>query len=233
MAILVPRARRWLFQDSETRSWLCKFALWGYFGDSMASYTVIMNSPIHHFDTRLSFVMIPYHAKRKAQKWKLFWSLHMKAKKIIHWRIINGTERETLRPSLWDMWISLKLFLNQLNAWINRKLVSGEIRNFCLVLSRDNSTVASTLFWLFCFETDARKLDDVPNNRLRFGDVQWIRFRLITISKNNFNEIHLSGQGVRFLCVRLFSGGLFRWWWWWWWQWWWWWLSLKEEWLDS
>ena len=75
MAIIVPRARRffwscaewlrnekakWLFQDSETRSWLSKFALRGYFGDSIASYTVIMNSPIHHFDTRLSFVMILY-----------------------------------------------------------------------------------------------------------------------------------------------------------------------------
>ena len=145
MAIIVPRARRffwsraewlrnekaeWLFQDSETRSWLSKFALRGYFGDSTASFTVTMNSPIHHFDTRLSFVMILYHAKRKAQKWKLLWSLRMKANKIIQRRIINGTERETLRYSLWDMWISLKLFLNQLNAWINRKLVSGEVRNF-------------------------------------------------------------------------------------------------------
>ena len=33
---------------------------------TIASFRVIMNSPIHHFDTRLSFVMILYPAKRKA-----------------------------------------------------------------------------------------------------------------------------------------------------------------------
>ena len=71
-----------------------------------------------------------YTMQMQSYQWKLLWSLRMNANKIIQWRIINGTERETLRYSLWDMWISLKLFLNQLNAWINRKLVSGEVPNF-------------------------------------------------------------------------------------------------------
>ena len=133
----------------------------------------------------------------------------------------------------------LSYYLNQLNAWINRKLVSGEVRNFWSVLSRENSTVANTLFWIFCFETVARKLDDVSNNRLEFADIPWIRFRLTTTSKNNFNEIHIPGQRLKIPSLSDYSplvyldddGGddddVWCWWRWWWW------LSLGEAWLDS
>ena len=158
------------------------------------SYYEQSHTPLRQ-KTLIRYDAIP--CKAQSYQWKLFWSLHMKASKIIQWRIMNGTERETLRSSLWDMWISLKLHLDQLNAWINRKLVSGEVRNFCSVLSRENSTVASTLFWIFCFEAVVRKLDDVSNNRLKFGDIPWIRFRLITTSKNNFNKIHILGQRLK------------------------------------
>ena len=39
------------------------------------------------------------------------------------------------------------------------------------------STVAFTIFCIFCFEAVARGLDDVSKNRLKVGDVRGIRPR--------------------------------------------------------
>ena len=52
--------------------------------------------------------------------------------------------------------ISKKLFLDQLNAWLNRKLVSERLSNFYLVLPRKNPTVTITEFFIFCFQAVAR-----------------------------------------------------------------------------
>ena len=44
--------------------------------------------------------------------------------------------------------------------------------NVYSVLSRENSTVAITIFCIFCFELVARDLDDVSDNQLKFADAQ-------------------------------------------------------------
>ena len=51
---------------------------------------------------------------------RITWSLEKrkKKKKLTEGNVHSGN---------WEMWISSKLFLDQLNAWINQKLVSGEV----------------------------------------------------------------------------------------------------------
>ena len=70
------------------------------------------------------------------------------------------------QSSPWNMWISPKIFLDQLNTWIHVKLVSGEVRKLLLSVVTKNWTVANTILCTFCFEAVARGLDDVSNNRL-------------------------------------------------------------------
>ena len=60
---------------------------------------------------------------------------------------------------------------------------------FYLVLLRENSPVAITIFCIVCFEAVARVLYDVSNN---VRTPQELDFRLITTSKNDFSEIHMS-----------------------------------------
>ena len=60
----------------------------------------------------------------------------------------NETGGDT-KSSPWNLRISPKLFLDQVNAWINRKLVSAEVCQLLflfifILLSRENSTVATT-----------------------------------------------------------------------------------------
>ena len=50
------------------------------------------------------------------------------------------------------------------------KLVSGKDRK--RLFNRENSTVAITIFCIFCFELVARDLDDVSDNQLKFADAQ-------------------------------------------------------------
>ena len=69
---------------------------------------------------------------------------------------------------------------------INRNLVSGEVDKrtfFCTVLSKENSTVAITIFCIVCFVAVARGLDVRTSQELDFP--------LITASKNNISEIHI------------------------------------------
>ena len=73
------------------------------------------------------------------------------------------------QSSPWDMWISPKIFLDQLNTWINVKRVSGEVRKFLLSVVTEILTVANTIFCMFCFEAVASGLDDVSNNRLKLN----------------------------------------------------------------
>ena len=73
---------------------------------------------------------------------------------------------------------------------------------FYLVLLRENSPVAITIFCIVCFEAVARVLYDVSNN---VRTPQELDFRLIATSKNDFSEIHMSsGQRPQFV-VPLFS----------------------------
>ena len=66
-------------------------------------------------------------------------------------------------------------FLTNKTLEINRKLVSERSANFYLVFSRENSTVAITIFCIVCFEAVVRGLDDVSNNRTKCADVPGIR----------------------------------------------------------
>ena len=67
---------------------------------------------------------------------------------------IRGKKWErNAQSSLWDTWISPKLFVDRLNAWINRKLVSGEVRKlfFSVVKREFNSrhyNIMHFLLWI-------------------------------------------------------------------------------------
>ena len=75
------------------------------------------------------------------------------------------------------MWISPKLFLDQFNAWINRKLVSREVR--CSALSRNNGVPGGGAFhrrkW-FCKQRKWFHLERLFRLEARFHDfvaVDW------------------------------------------------------------
>ena len=67
---------------------------------------------------------------------------------------IRGKKWErNAQSSLWDTWISPKLFVDRLNAWINGKLVSGEVRKlfFSVVKREFNSrhyNIMHFLLWI-------------------------------------------------------------------------------------
>ena len=67
------------------------------------------------------------------------------------------------QSSPWDMWISPKLFLEQLRNWINGNLVSGEVRKLLLsIVKRElwdimlSWFVAISIFYIVCCEAVAR-----------------------------------------------------------------------------
>ena len=107
------------------------------------------------------------------------------------------TERtERVKPSLalaWDMWISQKIFLDQLNgSWF-----PGRSANFYSVLSTESDRIlfslgVSTSQYSTWFAFHAAALGfDVSNNRLRFADVQGIRLPW-KLSSFNFQLILLN-----------------------------------------
>ena len=49
-----------------------------------------------------------------------------------------------------------------------------------------------TIFWIVSLEDVAYELDHISNNRLKVQTSLEFDFRLITTSKNNFSEIHVS-----------------------------------------
>ena len=87
--------------------------------------------------------------------------------------------------------------LKSIRSWFPERSTT-----FHLVLLRENSPVAITIFCIVCFEAVARVLYDVSNN---VRTPQELDFRLIATSKNDISEIHMSsGQRPQFV-VPLFS----------------------------
>ena len=87
--------------------------------------------------------------------------------------------------------------LKSIRGWFPKRST-----NFYSVLLSKNSPVPITIFCIVCFEAVARVLYDVSNN---VRTPQELDFRLITTSKNDFSEIHMtSGQRPKFI-VPLFS----------------------------
>ena len=90
-------------------------------------------------------------------------------------------EREGVaQSSPGDMWMSQKLLLDRSNPWINRKLVSGEVRKILFSVVKREFNKQSPLQYseFVCFATVVRRLDDVwdnQDNRLKFTDIPGIR----------------------------------------------------------
>ena len=94
------------------------------------------------------------------------------------------------------MWISPKLFLDQLAFEINQKLISGEVRKLLFSVNKraqwDIWCVAIATFCKIGSEKVARGLNDVSNYWENVRTPQELELRLIATSKNNFSEIHIS-----------------------------------------
>ena len=63
------------------------------------------------------------------------------------------------------------------NNWINRKLVSGEVRKLLFSVVKREFNKQSPLQYseFVCFETVPRRVDNVWDNRLKFADIPGIR----------------------------------------------------------
>ena len=90
-------------------------------------------------------------------------------------RIMEERGRRPVSP-LGLMWISPKLFLNQLYAWINRKSVPEERRNFSFsVVRREFNSRHYNNLHFFALRQLTRGLDDISNIRLQSAVVRGIR----------------------------------------------------------
>ena len=122
---------------------------------------------------------------------RITWSLEKRKKKK---KLTEGNAHS----GNWEMWISSKLFLDQLTLELIRSWFLEMSTNFYSSLSRENSTDAITniIFCIFCFENLISGLDwDVRTS-------QELDFRLITITKNSLKFTY-PGQ-------RLETSSLFR-----------------------
>ena len=138
----------------------CQSALWDCFGRicrsvENASPKQSHNALWNHLDP----------VSRATSKWRIL---------LVQERIMEERGKGPVSLSLGTDVNSPKLFLDQLYTWVNRKLVSGEGENGYSVLSGENLTVAITIFWIFCFDTVARGINDISNIRLKSAEVRRI-----------------------------------------------------------
>ena len=79
-----------------------------------------------------------------------------------------------------------------MGSWLIGSWFWQKTPNFYSVFSRENSTVAITIFCAVFFEAVARALDDNSNNRSNTANVRGIRLPFKYKSKNNLSEIHIT-----------------------------------------
>ena len=88
-------------------------------------------------------------------------------------------QRGSAQPSPWAGYVN---FTKVIFRPIKRLELFGKFSersaNQYSVLHRQNSTVATTVFCIVCFEAVVLELDDVLNNRLQCADVPGIRYNL-------------------------------------------------------
>ena len=110
-------------------------------------------------------------------QWEQKWKHATSRDKISYGKRELCVREGVAQSSPGDMWMSQKLILPRSNAWINRKLVSEEVRKLLLSVVKRELNKQSPLQYseFVCFETVLRRVDDVWDNRLKFADIPGIR----------------------------------------------------------